>query len=68
MEGPEGAEHTGVLSKKKLDHGRFEDPYKQKVQCWLRKNNFYVRDIGADRFPVTGKLPDKLDLAVWKVA
>ena len=67
MDGPDGAEHGGVLSKKKLDHGRFEDPYKQKVNCWLRKNVLYIRMLGPDKFPVAGSIPEKLDLSVWKV-
>ena len=67
MEGPDGAEHSGVLSKKKLDHGRFEDPYKQKVQCWIRKSVLFIRALGADRFPIPGTIPDKIDLSIWKV-
>ena len=67
MEGPEGAELSGVLSKKKLDHGRFEDPYKQKAQCWIRKNVLFIRPLGSDRFPIPGTIPEKLDLNIWKV-
>ncbi len=67
MEGPDGAEHSGVLSKKKLDHGRFEDPYKQKVQCWIRKNVLFIRALGSDRFPVPGTIPEKIELNLWKV-
>jgi hypothetical protein len=67
MEGPDGAEHSGVLSRKKLDHGRFEDPYKQKVQCWIRNNVLCIRALGPDRFPIPGTIPDKFDLKIWKV-
>ncbi len=67
MEGPEGAELSGVLSKKKLDHGRFEDPYKQKAQCWIRRNVLFIRPLGSDRFPIPGTIPEKLDLNIWKV-
>ena len=67
MEGPEGAELSGVLSRKKLDHGRFEDPYKQKVQCWIRRNVLFIRALGSDRLPIPGTIPEKLDLNIWKV-
>ena len=67
MEGPESAEYSGILSKKKLDHGRFEDPYKSKVQVWIRKNALYIRSLGPDKFPAPGSIPEKLDLAIWKV-
>jgi hypothetical protein len=68
MECPDGSEHSGVLNKKKLEHGRFEDPYKQKVSCWIRKNVFYIRGLGPDRFPIPGSIPEKLDLTVWRVS
>ena len=65
--GPENSEFSGVLSKKKLDHGRFEDPYKQKVQMWIRKGHLFLRLLGPDKLPIPGSLPEKMDLTIWKV-
>ena len=66
MAGPENADYSGILSKKKLEHSRFEDAYKPKVQCWLKKNVLYMRPLGADRNPMPGSIPEKLDMSIWK--
>jgi hypothetical protein len=39
---PADSEFSGILSKKKLDHGRFEDPYRSKVQCWVFQGFFHI--------------------------
>ena len=47
--------------------GRFEDPYKNKVKCWIKQNIMFVQNLGNDRFPIPGSIPEKLDLMLWKV-
>jgi hypothetical protein len=49
------------------DGFRFEDPYKNKVQCWLRQSEFFLRPIGLDRYPVPGSVAEKVDLRECKV-
>ena len=48
-EPPYDADWSAFLSRKKLNHGRFEDPYKSKVLCWSREGKFYVLPVSPDR-------------------
>ena len=73
MENPTSADFQGLLYKKKMDHGRFEDPYRNKFQCWIHqvdkadKPEAYlcIRSLGPDKSP-TGPT-DKVDLSTCKV-
>ncbi len=73
MESPAPGDFNGLLFKKKMDHGRFEDPYRNKFQCWLHssaaagKNEAYmfIRALGPDKNP-TGPA-EKIDLSTCKV-
>ena len=58
----------GCLSKKKLDHGRFEDPYKQKVYCWIKDGKFYLCPANNDKRPVSLSNKEVYDLNDWKVS
>eukprot|EP00961_Rhodomonas_salina_P038281 514785-Rhodomonas_salina.1 len=66
MESPDGAEHEGILSKKKLDHKRFEDPYKHKAYCWLKNCFFYIQDADHHRQRMANAPVQSFDLLVWK--
>eukprot|EP00292_Cryptomonas_paramecium_P013387 CAMPEP_0113665630 /NCGR_PEP_ID=MMETSP0038_2-20120614/2411_1 /TAXON_ID=2898 /ORGANISM="Cryptomonas paramecium" /LENGTH=224 /DNA_ID=CAMNT_0000581003 /DNA_START=72 /DNA_END=742 /DNA_ORIENTATION=+ /assembly_acc=CAM_ASM_000170 len=70
MDSPAAGDYQGMLSKKKMDHGRFEDPYRQKYLCWINKNAkdevlFCIRLIGPDKNP-TGPV-ESIDLASCKL-
>ena len=47
---------------------RFEDPYRSKVQCWLKQSDLFIRPLGLDRLPVPGSIPEKIDLRESKVS
>jgi len=38
---PAVAVFEGRLSRKKADHGRFEDPYKERVYCWISSSGVF---------------------------
>jgi hypothetical protein len=64
---PADSEFSGILSKKKLDHGRFEDPYRSKVQCWVLRGFFHILPLSSD-VRLTGEI-EKVDISkcqVWK--
>ena len=61
------ADIVGVLSRKRTDHGIFEDPYKSKVKCWLKEKYFYILTLAADQSLLPGVDPQKLDITECKV-
>jgi hypothetical protein len=73
MESPGPGDFNGLLFKKKMDHGRFEDPYRNKFQCWLHTNvtaakkeaYMFIRALGTDKNP-TG-VAERIDLSTCKV-
>jgi hypothetical protein len=65
---PEDVEFIGVLSRKRTDHGIFEDPYKPKVKCWLKERFFYILAIAADLSYLPGEEPLTLDITKCKVS
>ena len=52
MSGPADAEYSGCLARKKNNHGRFEDPWKQKVFCWIAGGGLHLCPAGPDKRPV----------------
>ena len=67
IEAPKDAEIVGILSKKRTDHGGSEDPYKTKVQCWLKKGHFYLLSLAPNLSPLHGAEPVSLDITRCKV-
>jgi hypothetical protein len=73
MENPASGDFHGFLYKKKMDHGRFEDPYRNKFQCWIHKVEkpgkpeayLCIRGLGPDKNPVG--TTEKVDLSIYKV-
>lgn len=55
----------GILKKKKLKHGMFEDPYKTKVECWILSSTLCIKPIDV-RSPAAAGV-EELDVAVWEV-
>ena len=55
----------GILRKKKLKHGMFEDPYKTKVNCWIQHHSLCIKPIGPNVPTDTGV--EELDVTVWEV-
>ena len=55
----------GLLRKKKLKHSVFEDPYKLKVNCWIRQNTLCIQPIGS-KSPADAGV-EELDITVWEV-
>ena len=60
-------QYFAISENNDVDGLRFEDPYKSKVQCWLRQSDFFLRPIGLDRYPVPGSVAEKVDLRECKV-
>ena len=56
---------SGMLRKKKLKHGLFEDPYKTKVKCWISQSTLYIQPITLKGSSETGI--EELDIMVWEV-
>ena len=46
---------------------RFEDPWKQKVFCWITGGKFYVCPAGPDKKPINIGQKDEYDLLDWAV-
>ena len=46
---------------------RFEDPWKQKVFCWIYEGKFYLCPAGADKKPINVGQRDTYDLLDWAV-
>jgi hypothetical protein len=46
---------------------RFEDPWKQKVYCWIKDGRFYVCPAGPDKKPTNVAEKDAYDLLDWVV-
>ena len=63
----EDSEYHGCLAKKKNNHGRFEDPWKQKVYCWITAGKFYLCPAGPDKKPVNIAQADVYNLLDWAV-
>jgi hypothetical protein len=62
------ADFVGILSKKRNDSsGGVDDPYKAKVQCWLKKDQFYILDLAPDLSPLRGAEFLSLDITRCKV-
>ena len=61
------AEIIGILSKKRTDHEGSDDPYKTKVQCWLKKGHFYILSLAPDLSPLHGAELLSLDITRCKV-
>jgi hypothetical protein len=61
------SELQGCLAKKKNNHGRFEDPWKQKVYCWITAGKFYLCSAGPDKKPVNIAQADVYNLLDWAV-
>ena len=57
------SEFTGTLRRKKLQHGRFEDPYKNRVNCLLRNTTLTIVPIDI----IGGVPPESVDVSIWKV-
>ncbi len=55
-----------MLSRKKLNHGRFEDPYKAKVLCWIKQGKFFILPLSPDRTP-QGTAPEEINIAASQV-
>jgi hypothetical protein len=55
----------GILKKKKLKHGMFEDPYKTKVECWILASTLCIKPIDAK--PPASAGVEELDVTVWEV-
>ncbi len=65
-EGPlTDASFSGTLRKKKLKHGVFEDPYKTKVKCWIRRSTLYIQPVSL-KGPAETEI-EELDILVWEV-
>jgi len=45
--------------------GRFEDPWKQKVFCWIREGKFFLCAAGPDKKPINVGQRDTYDLLDW---
>jgi hypothetical protein len=65
-EPPYDSEHSGLLSRKKLNHGRFEDPYKTKVLCWIKQGKLFILPLSSDRTPL-GTDPEEINIASSQV-
>ena len=55
----------GILKRKKLKHGMFEDPYKTKVECWILASTLCIKPIDAK--PPASAGVEELDVTVWEV-
>ena len=62
---PNDALFSGMLRKKKLKLGVFEDPYKTKVKCWIHRSTMYVQPINLKGPAETGI--EELDITAWEV-
>ena len=67
LEFAKDAEIVGILSKKRIDREGLEDPYKTKVQCWLKTGHFYLLSLAPDLSPLHGAKVISLDITRCKV-
>jgi hypothetical protein len=65
-EPPIDSEFSAIMSRKKLNHGRFEDPYKSKVLCWVIHGRFFVLSLGPDR-SAHGSPPEEINISSCQV-
>eukprot|EP00286_Rhodomonas_abbreviata_P029840 CAMPEP_0181294140 /NCGR_PEP_ID=MMETSP1101-20121128/3436_1 /TAXON_ID=46948 /ORGANISM="Rhodomonas abbreviata, Strain Caron Lab Isolate" /LENGTH=177 /DNA_ID=CAMNT_0023398767 /DNA_START=129 /DNA_END=659 /DNA_ORIENTATION=- len=67
MSEQEGAELVGHLKRKKMDHGRFENPWNTKVLCWVKQGVLYVKPVVQSNSKGSFRGQEAFDLARWKV-
>jgi hypothetical protein len=58
--------HSGILRKKKLKHGMFEDPYKTKVKGWIRKATLFIQPVQSKGSPIAS-IAEEFDMLIWQV-
>ena len=65
-EPPKDANFSAIMSRKKLNHGRFEDPYKAKVLCWIKEGRFFILALRSDRSAL-GSPSEEIDIRTSQV-